>query len=181
VVIDRSVLSPQMEQIPPLVLLAALNDPRTALLIFDAELNLLHVTGQLQTLLGLRLDEPIGGLNMLQLLSKSSLAGDSAAIAKGHIAGFSADAPALSVLLNRQDNSPPIRMTLRNIGQAFRVASFEPAAGDETIRVQVTEFALRDSLTGLASRLYFEDAVTAALARRPEEEVFVLLIDLDRF
>jgi diguanylate cyclase (GGDEF)-like protein len=170
-----------MEQIPPLVLLAALNDPRTALLIFDAELNLLHVTGQLQTLLGLRLDEPIGGLNMLQLLSKSSLAGDSAAIAKGHIAGFSADAPALSVLLNRQDNSPPIRMTLRNIGQAFRVASFEPAAGDETIRVQVTEFALRDSLTGLASRLYFEDAVTAALARRPEEEVFVLLIDLDRF
>src|SRR5206468_7752198 len=44
-----------------------------------------------------------------------------------------------------------------------------------------SDFAAKDSLTGLASRLSFEEAVSEALQASPSIPIAVILVDLDRF
>ena len=72
-------------------------------------------------------------------------------------------------------------MRLRSIGDKYHVASFETASPEETNKVQVREFALRDSLTGLVSRRNFDEYLGKALAGSLKEPVAVLLVNLDRF
>lgn len=175
--------TPLLEVGQPLspLLMAALDDSQTGLLIFDTQLRLLHVTSQIPQLIELQSDEPIESLDVLQLLSKSALDKNSIASAKNRITEFSRNALAAPILLHNQDRSRHIRMKLRSIGQDYRVASFETASPEELAEIRVSEFATRDSLTGLASRRAFENAVTEALAQKPEESIAILLLDLDRF
>ena len=172
--------SPGFEQLPLLLLSAALDDPQNGLLIYDSQLQLLHVTNQIPRLLELPAQERIDGLSVLQLLSRSALDEASIENAKLRITEFTGDTPVTSVLVHSEDRSRYIRMRLRSIGKTYRVASFETASPDEANKMQVSEFALRDSLTGLASRHQFEETLTEALSQ-PEEPVTLFLVDLDRF
>ncbi len=179
---DVPALWPESETILlPALLMAALDDPQTGLLIFDAQLRLLHATNQIRGLMELPWDEPLQDSDALQLLSRSTLDKDSIALAKSRLAEFNGDASIAPVLLHNHDRSRHIRMKLRSISEQHRVATFEAVSKEELAEVRVSEFALRDSLTGLASRRYFENAVTEALARNPREPIALLLIDLDRF
>ncbi len=171
----------KVAQLPLSLLLSALDDPRNGLLIFDAQLRLLHATSQIPALMELQSGESIECLDVLQLLSRSALDTASVALAKSRVIEFTDNAPVTPALLHSGDRSRQIRMKLRSIGQEHRVASFETVSSETVTNVQSNEFADRDSLTGLASRRYFESAVTEALARKPEEPVSVLLLDLDRF
>ena len=165
----------------PALLMAALDDPQTGLLIFDAQLRLLHATSQIRGLLELQWDEPMQDLDVLQLLSRSTLDKTSVAFAKERLAEFSGHTPVAPLLLHNHDRSQHIRMKVRSLGGQYRVASFETISKEELTDVRVSEFALRDSLTGLASRRYFEDGVAEALARKPGQPIALLLMDLDRF
>jgi diguanylate cyclase (GGDEF)-like protein len=121
------------------------------------------------------------GWNVLDLLARSSLDPSSIENAKQNIIAFTNDAPPVSVLLKSRDQSQAIRMRLRSVGQQYRTASFEAATSEVTEAKAVNEFALKDSLTGLAARHYFEDQLARVLEQRSEESVALLLIDLDRF
>ena len=173
--------SPGFEQLPLLLLSAALDDPQNGLLIYDSQLQLLHVTNQIPRLLELQAQEQIEGLSVLQLLSRSALDQASIENAKLRITEFTGEAPVTSVLVHSEDRSRYIRMRLRSIGKTYRVASFETASRDEGNQMQVSEFALRDSLTGLASRHHFEETLTEALAQKAAEPVTLFMVDLDRF
>ncbi len=179
---SRSEKNAQYGCIQTPVLLAALDDPQTGLLLFNASGQVLHCTSQIFSLLGIEAGEAFLPCDVTDVLSKSALDKHSIEVAQSRVAALSGDASAEPVLLNFPDQQlRPVRMRLRSIGSEYRVASFEAAAAREESQVRVAEFALRDSLTGLASRPYFEETVSEALKRRPEEPIAVLLIDLDRF
>jgi diguanylate cyclase (GGDEF)-like protein len=167
---------------PPLLLLsAALDDPRVGHVIFDSELRVTHVTSQTARLLDLQPGEPAEPLTMLQLLSRSALEKSGIDEAKAKVAEFGSDQPEISVLLRSEDRTRYVRMRLRGIASQFGVASFELGAAEDEKKKDVSEFALRDSLTGLASRHFFEDTMAKLLARTPSEPLTLLLLDLDRF
>ena len=170
-----------MEPLPWLLLSAALDDPRMGHLIFDSELRLLYMTSQTPRLLELENRDPVNGGGVLHLLARSALDQSCLENAKAYIAEFSPDLPERVVLLRSQDQSRSVRMRLRAIGQQYRVATFEPVSPAEANKEQVVELALRDSLTGLASRSYFESTLTQILERRPDQPLTLILIDLDRF
>ena len=178
---SQSERNAQCGQIETSILLAALDDPQTGQLLFNARGQVLHCTSQVFALLGIEAGKPSLPRDVTDVLAKSTLDKDSIEVAQRRLAAFSGDASAEPVLLNSLDQLRQVRMRLRSIGSEYRVASFEAAALREESQVRVAEFALRDSLTGLASRPYFEENVTEALKRRPEEPIAVLLIDLDRF
>ena len=168
-------------ELPITVLLAALDDPRTGSLLFDAQRKVLHCTSRIFTLLGIKAEETITGRNVADLLASSALDKPSIEAAQSRIAALATDAPDGTVALTSLDQRR-LRMRLRRIGPEHHVASFEAASEKEAGKIHAGgDFALRDSLTGLASRPYFEEAVTEALARGPDEPIAVLLIDLDRF
>lgn len=175
---DPAVL-PVPERIPESVWEAALDDPSTGLLILDGKLRLLHATSQIVPLLGLQSGEPLEGKDALQLLSTSALDKESLEKVRSCLMAAVDNRPPTSVPLHALSAARPLVMTRRSIGNEHRVISFQAVSSDVTTRV--TEFALRDSLTGLASRSYFEEALAAALSRSHEEPVAVILVDLDRF
>lgn len=93
------------------------------------------------------------------------------------------------VELYRRDGSRLwVRVHLRALRDASgEVAMFEGTAEDITDRkaaeAQVKFLAYHDALTGLPNRMLFEDRLENALAgaRRAQEKVAVLFLDLDRF
>jgi diguanylate cyclase (GGDEF)-like protein len=172
---------PGAAQLPLLLLSAALDDPHIGLLIFNAQLELLHVTSQIPRILALKANQSIAGLSVDQMLSRSSFDKASIEGAMSRIAEFTGDALEIPFLLSSHDQSRKVRMKLRNLSEDYRAASFETLSPDEEARIRFQEFTLRDSLTGIASRAYFEQAVTEALSRDDAPPIAVLLLDLDRF
>jgi diguanylate cyclase (GGDEF)-like protein len=67
------------------------------------------------------------------------------------------------------------------IGRGYHVASFEDAGCGKDSTIRVSEFALRDSLTDLASTRYFEMVGSEVVARGRNEPLAILLFDPDRF
>ncbi len=165
----------------PALLEAALDDAHNGLLIFDSSLRALHSTSQILPLLGVRKEDLGADVDVISLLTKSTLEAESIANAKRAIAGLTAETPVEPILLKSQDQRRTMRLRLRSIGPQHRLAVFESEASFGRINAAITEFALRDSLTGLASRPYFEEAVATALREKPNEPLAILLIDLDRF
>ncbi len=166
---------------PYLILSAALDDPRTGLVIFDSQLRVLHITSQTTHLLNLQRVDPIEGLTVLQLLTQSALDTQCVEEAKARITEFNNDGPDSSMLLQGREGSPNVRMRLRTIAHEYRVASFETAVPDSKETGASVEFTAPDSVTGLISRHEFQDIVTRALADHPEQPVTLLLVDLNRF
>lgn len=171
--------------VSPLVA-AVLDDPRTGLLVFDRQLRVVHVTSQIAPLLGLP-DEPrfedtySPELNLYQLLSLSALDSHSSAAAETLLTRSPGDASREPLLLCHSSGMRQIWMRLRSVGPEYRVATFEDASGSGLHNERASEFALRDLVTGLASRRYFENAVAVKLAQNPDEPLAVLFLDLDRF
>lgn len=163
--------------LPQPVLAAALDDPHSGLLILDARLRLLHATSQIRSILGLRPEESLDNLDVHALLSRSTLDTRSIAKAESHLTDPAASSPK-SLLLDHQSDQGQIRMRLRDIGDHYRVVSFDTP---QLHSIDTSELTLKDSLTGLASRTAFEQALSDALTRRPDEPVAVILVDLDRF
>lgn len=173
---------PTADETLPLVLLsAALDDPDAGLIIFDSQHKILHLTSQIPHLLQLPQNTSIAGLTLLQLLTHSTL--DQAEIdrAKAYLVESDPNAQAPPVLLNHRSRRRFLRIRVRTIGEGHRVASFDTVSPQDPKSTYTTEFALRDSLTGLASRQYLEDTLTQVLARTPEQPVTLFLLDLDRF
>ena len=179
---EASVFPCESGQLPSTVLKAALDDPQAGLLIFDRKLRLLHATSQISPLLGFPSETPLANLDVHGLLAKSVLDRDSISAAKTRIAELSGDeALGNALILKSRDQGREISMRLRSVGRDYRIASFRTSHHDELLNGSNGEFARRDSLTGLASRAFFEQAVTEAFTRSPAEKISVLLLDLDRF
>ncbi len=161
--------------------MAVLDDPDAGMLIFDAQLRLVHATSQVPALLGLPTAETPTGADVLQLVAKSTLDLDSLARATARISESIRSAAVKPVLLKNQAQTQNLRMRLRAIGNEHRVASFEIVSPDEMAKLNISKAVLQDSLTGLASRRHFEQTVSQSLTRSPEEPVSILLVNLDRF
>ncbi len=169
-----------------LLLSAALDDPQTGLVIFDTDFRLWHVTRQTPQILELKSALSMEAMSVLDLLSCSALERQSIELANSRIAEFSGSGPAEPVLLQNESGTRLIYMRLRVLADRYRAASFQLASQQLALPASSTplhtnEFALRDSLTGLASRHYFEDLLTQVLTRTPAEPVTLFLIDLHRF
>jgi diguanylate cyclase (GGDEF)-like protein len=176
--------TPGVETLPLLLLSAVFEDPQTGIIIFDAQLRLLHVTSHAPRLLELPPQEeqtPARALNVLELLSLSTLDPLSLENAKRGIMDFSGAAAPLSILLQSPDQSRSVRMRLRSVGDAYRIASFEAVAFEKGAPPAIADSAVRDSLTGLATRDSFEEFLTQRLESALAAPVTLLLIDLDRF
>ncbi|MEO8660400.1 MAG: bifunctional diguanylate cyclase/phosphodiesterase [Bryobacteraceae bacterium] len=164
--------------------MAALDDPETALLVFDAELILLGVTSQIPRLLELCTNEPLKPQSVHELFSISDLEEISLVRARNQLAQLGqrtqldADVPASSILLYSKDQARCVRMRLRVIGDQWRLASFE-AFPNRLPGNESGELPIRDKLTGLPSRVMFENALTEMLTRRPEVPCAVLRLSLD--
>lgn len=163
------------------VLEAVLDDPYTGTLVFDDNLRLLHATSHLSPLLGIPENEVLSVPDALALLSRSMLDPASLVLASQQMRQEGSDASGSTLVLHKKDRASDLLFRLRRIDEHIRVASFQSKVAVEAASATVTEFALRDGLTGLASRPYFEEAVTAALAHQPAEPLAVILLDLDRF
>ena len=176
-------LKMEFGQLPFPLLLDTLDEPNIGVLIFDTQLRLLHTAGQISYLIGLPLEEPIHSLSVGQLLETSDLDRSSIELAKSRVAEFTGVTSVAPALLHSRDRSRHVRMKLRSIGQEQRVALFETITAEElaSFRFGLNEPEGHDSLTGLASKSYFENAVKEVLARTPHEPVSVLMLDLDRF
>ncbi|MDP9170958.1 MAG: GGDEF and EAL domain-containing protein [Acidobacteriota bacterium] len=164
--------------LPPSVLLAALENPDSGLLIFDAGLHVLHASGAVWSLLQIHLEPSRSEPDVLQLLSWSALDVPSAVTAKAEIREFAAgEDKAKTIFLRNLDGSLFLRLRLRRLTLEHLAASFDvwadPPAG--------SEFNSRDPLTGLATRSNFENALQQALQGLPRIPVSVLLVNLDRF
>jgi diguanylate cyclase (GGDEF)-like protein len=165
---------------------AVLDDPRTGLLVFDRQLRVVHVTSRISPLLGLPEELPLGGagsapLNLHRLLSVSALDSRSLAAAELLLTRLPADTSPEPLLLCHRSGIREISMRLRSVGAEYRVATFEDTGGVGLNKERAAEYCLRDLVTGLASRRYFENAVAGILAGNPEEPLAVLFLDLDRF
>ncbi|MFL6448369.1 MAG: putative bifunctional diguanylate cyclase/phosphodiesterase [Bryobacteraceae bacterium] len=169
---------PNPDPLPAPVLTAALDDPRTGLLILDAQLRLLHATSQVRSLLGLSLEDRLDDPDVNALLARSALDSESVAAAKEQLAASLDNASA--VMLHAQKRDGSIRMRVRGIGAEYRVVSFKPEPSGPG-KGPDSEFAIKDSLTGLLSRRSFELATSETLERTPDVPVAVILVDLDRF
>lgn len=176
--LHRSLLA--VEELPSHVLASIVDDTETGLLIFDRQLRLLYLNVQLVHLIDLQPENATRGLDVLQLLAQSQLDDFLLAAAKRWIAEPHSNGQH-SVILQSRDRRRQISMKLKSVGSEYRVASFQLAGSVEPTQRKVSEFALRDSLTGLLSRSSFELAVSEALVQKSERPLSVLLIDLDRF
>lgn len=175
-------LATGIDALPLALLSAAIDDPQRGIVIFDAHYRLLHITSQIAPLLQLKpsLRERTEALDMLGLLSMSTLDESSIEAATRTLKEFGPASAPQSILLTTEDASQSIQMRLRSVGQDYRIASFEVAPGQPG-NDRTNQLALQDSLTGLASRRFFEDTLTQILERGPEEPVTLFLIDLERF
>ncbi len=167
--------------LPTSVLKAALDDPEAGLLLFDAQLRLLHATSQIAPLLGVESEMPLETLDVLALLSKSVLDGDSGEAAKNQLLEFSSKAAPTSQISLTCNDGRQLALRLRPVAPGCGMASFGHAPAKQTADVTASERPSCDLLTGLASRRMFEESVAEAVIRRPEEPVAVLLVNLDRF
>ncbi|MBC7927788.1 MAG: diguanylate cyclase, partial [Bryobacteraceae bacterium] len=166
------------EGLSPLVLLAALEDPHTGLVIFDQNLRVMHVTAQLWSLLQVAFEDQLPGPELFQLLTRSALDAESLAAAKEQILALATDPGEKEADLRTRDGVCELRMRLRPLGHGYSAATFEVAQPAASL---AGGLAARDVLTGLATRPYFEDALEQALARSTDKLVSVLVVDLDRF
>jgi GGDEF domain-containing protein len=136
-------------------------------------------TSQVRSLLGLSFEESLDDLALDALLARSALDSESVAAAKEQLATASLD-KASAVMLRAQQSADSIRMRVRDIGADYRVVSFNSGASERETSPE-SEFAAKDSLTGLVSRRSFELAISDNFARTPDVPVAVILVDLDRF
>jgi len=161
---------------------AVLDAPHTGLLVFDGQLRTVHVTSQVRQLLGIPPELSIDQLDVPRILRMGTLDSLSAASAEIRVVQAGLNTPAEPLLLRTRGEYREIRMTVRSIGSDYRVASFEDTGQERDGGIRrKSKFDVSDSLTRLASRRSFENAVDEALARKPAEPFAEKLLDLDRF
>lgn len=164
------------------LLAAALEDPQRGALIVDRQMRAAYITDSARRLLGLPDDLQIANVAVSQLLGRGCLDELSANSACDAIARALEGKANQALLLRAPDAKSDIHMATRSIGPSHAVASFE-TAGFETAAgmPRFRSFDVADSLTGLASRTAFENALKAALRRSNQAGIGVMLLDLDRF
>lgn len=154
----------------------ALDHPRFGLLVFDKDLQVLHITETLRTVLQIPCDMPFQGSSLQNFLTASSL------LERQTIADLLRKCSQnVSAVFGSQDGSRLFSMEVRSIGEAHWLASFEDITTQRQSEAGIMKLALQDPLTGLGNRPYFEQSVAAALKREPKTSFLIFLIDLDRF
>ena len=169
--------------LPPLVA-AALDHPKTGVVVYDKKLQVVHATGNLGNTLGLlpsllTPDSTPPHLPLLTLLGSSSLFDGATVKYALEMARPGSDQD--SVLLPCIDGTRSISMEARQIGPNYWAASFEDVTTRRQSESRLLTLALRDPLTGLGNRTHFETTTTAALKVAVEHPVAIFFIDLDRF
>lgn len=166
----------------PLVLLAALDDPESGLLIFDAQLRVLHVTSWLHSFCQVPLEGSLQSPEVFDLLSRWELEPACLETVRDSIIAFINGAGKSEPLtLRTRNGSDGVQLRLRCLGSGFTAAYFDRVSPKASAVHPGGQPLSRDSLTGLASRSWFEAVLGRALDQTPETPLAVLLIDLDRF
>jgi len=171
-------------QIPELALLAALQGSGRAIILFDANLQIIHRTNEVDNLLGSAVEPGLPVSSVMALLRQTQL--DSPSLAAAHQALMSAlqmgamqAAVPASCKLSRSDGNKPLQITTKDLGSSIYAAFFEFHQAAAAPAEAPLEEA--DHITGLAMRRQFERQLSDRLRECHSAEVAVLLMDLDRF
>ena len=163
--------------IPELALLAALQSSGKAIILFDADLRIIHFTNEVYNLLGTGLEADLPASSVMALLQKTQL--DSASLAAAHqaLANMMQGRGPTSCQLSRSGSNTPFQITARDLGNSIYAAFFEPSsAGPAAAPLEEA-----DHITGLALRRQFERQLQDRLRECHPAGVAVMLMDLDRF
>jgi len=167
---------------PELLLVEALAQLSTGLIVFDEKLRVVNVTNQVRSILAIPAGVPLEGLDVRQLFSGGGLNADSVTLAMSVIDAGLGEVNTEPVFLHINDPPVSLRMRVLSLGRGCRAAWLEKLSDEYKPQIQTNgQFDHADWLTGLASRHAFESALTHALAARPDEPLAVMLLDLDRF
>ncbi len=171
-------------QIPALALLAALQGSGRAVILFDAALQIIHRTSDVDNLLGAAVEPDRPASSIVELLRQTQL--DSSSISAARQAIMSAlqmssrqETLPVSSKLSRNDGNKALQITVKNLGSSIYAAFFEfhqPAVAPAAAPLEEA-----DHLTGLAMRRQFERELRDRLLECRPAGVAVLLMDLDRF
>ena len=123
------------------------------------------------------------GRNLLQTLQsgQTALDHDSAERLETALAAALDSTDSGSAALVSADGSRMISVETRQLNPELWLATFEDASPGAEAHSKLARLALIDPLTGLGNRAGFEQSLASALARRSENPVAILMIDLDRF
>ncbi len=160
---------------------AAIDDPERGLLILDPQLRLVHMTSPARSLLGLAEAFSLDDVDLAAMLSQTHLDLTSRASVESMVLQARDRKPLEPVRLSSRNGATEVWMRARNIGQQHLVITFAAVNASEAGQVKIGETVKRDALTGLLTRLHFEEAARAALNDTADQSTAVLLIDLDRF
>ena len=164
---------------------AALNNMVQGLAMFDPQLRLVLANARYAEMYGLTPEEVTPGTTLRQILEYR--------IAKGYLAGRSADELLKSMLSRTPGKEPGQYTNLLHDGRSVTV-SVQPMADGGTVtthqditeqrrsEAKIAHMALHDALTGLPNRVLLNERLEYALARvKGNDIVAVHLLDLDLF
>jgi diguanylate cyclase (GGDEF)-like protein len=166
---------------PSSLIEATLDSLKEGIMIFDDRLKLVHVNDKSSKMLGLSWDVIEDNPSLTNIIQSGAISPASIDAILGEATRAIADqggGKAASVV-NSSDGSRVFNMEIRRIADRYWTAAFEDVTDDLAASAQVMRIALRDPLTGLGNRMFFEQQGAVALARGGR--VAILLLDLDRF
>ena len=162
---------------------AALESPRLGSIVLDDRSRVVHLNSKLKNLLGVPAGAAVLHATAAHLLSLSAAldpASSECLLSVWKKAIGDAESSELGVCLTVEKGSRTFHFENRRIGARHWISTFEDITNNREQECRVSEAALSDSLTGLANRRRFEQALSEAF-RKPEVSATVLFIDLDRF
>jgi diguanylate cyclase (GGDEF)-like protein len=166
---------------PSSLIAATLDSVKEGILVFDDRLELVHISDKLSNMLGISSDVVTRNSNLTKIIQSGSISRESIdrivggaerAVAE-HRGGGSAS------VLSSNDGARAFNLEIRQIADRYWTAAFEDVTADLEASARVMEFALRDPLTGIGNRRFFEQQFAMAAAQEIRRAIFVL--DLDRF
>jgi diguanylate cyclase (GGDEF)-like protein len=176
---DRMIVD--MWERPSSLVAATLDSVKEGILVFDDQLQLVHMSDKLSQMLDIPGDSLAGESSLASIVRAGAIGPDSVETALQRAAaavagGADANAPAI---LTTRDGSRIFSLDIRRIADRYWTAAFEDITADRAANARVMELALRDPLTGLGNRLFFEQRCSAFVRQRAR--IAMLLLDLDRF
>jgi diguanylate cyclase (GGDEF)-like protein len=170
-------------EIPTLVA-AALDSPRAGSIIFGPDLRVLHGTGRLEALLGLKRHQLARGAELPRSIEMSTELDDDSRNLLNSLLRQAVDRTETEnspIGHLRIDGSRSATVEIRRIGRQCWIAIFEDVTSQRNTESNLLNLSLQDALTGLGNRVRFENSLAHALNGTPQSRAALLLIDLDRF
>ncbi len=160
---------------------------REGALIFNDSQHILYASNSLRDVLGIPDTLALVGASFAAVMSSAFVSGQTGLetlvrwLASIH--NPSALAPSFETLLVTEGQRRT-RLSISEIGEGCWLSSFKDELANDAIVQREHASALRDHLTGIGSRLFFEQKLEDALAKLAsgdEDSASLLFVDLDRF